>query len=270
MLSSKYFIIFKISARAQDPSQDIYEEDPAGFLSVVIVGYTSINFSLIGTLFVISRVYYRWRNTNKVLSMALRVPFYMCTFDFALVICQFINFTYLAINRTTLSDPACAQIGFVQATITFYHRLVIACISINTYCRVCREKNFNTGRYDWKIFIPTAIISGVVSFLDMKNYGRDRYWCAVKSDRSKNLFIPLTSTLITLLVLSVCLFCYIETIRAIRFVREQQETVIASIEEMERKVSKKVLGYILVFILQWPFPTPLFPTLLFSDISDIL
>ncbi|CAG8585150.1 17283_t:CDS:2, partial [Dentiscutata heterogama] len=241
-------LIFKNSVGAQDPSQDLYEEDPAGFLSVVIVGYTSMIFSLIGTFFVFSRVYYRWRNTNKVLSMALKVPFYMCIFDFALVICQSINFTYLAINRTTLSDPACIQVAFVQAAITFYHRLVIACISINTYFRVCREKNFNIGRYDWKIFIPTGIISGVVSFLGLKNYGRDKYWCAVKSDRSKNFFIPFTSTLITLLVLSMCLFCYIKTIRAIRLVKEQQEAVISSngvignnnssvspIEEVERK-----------------------------------
>ncbi|CAG8714402.1 22496_t:CDS:2 [Gigaspora margarita] len=270
MPSSKYFIgpillnlIFRNSVIAKGQSQDLYEEDPGGFLSVVIIGYTSSLFCLVGTLYVLIRIYYRWSNTNKNLSIALRVPFYMGLFNALLLVCQNINLTYVTVKSTTLPEPYCREIAAVQVIFTFYHRLVIVGISIITYLRVCKNKPYNTGRYDWKITIPSAVISVFLSVFGLKNLGPDRYWCSLKTDLT-NVFVPLTSTLLTILLLIVCLFCYIKTIYAIRFVKRQQKTVsvrkgvidknsssTSPIVEMERKVTKKVMGYILVFILQW-------------------
>ncbi|CAG8725147.1 23247_t:CDS:2 [Gigaspora rosea] len=175
--------------------------------------------------------------------------------------------TYVAVKSTTLPEPYCREIAAVQVVLTTYHRTVIFCISIITYLRVCKNKTFNTGRYDWKITIPSAIFSLGLTLFGLKNLGPDRFWCAIKTDIT-NVFVPVTSTVITILLLIVCSFCYIKTIYAIRFVKKQQRAVRVRkgvdkngsptfpIDEMERKVTNKVMGYILVFILQW---TPAIP-----------
>ncbi|CAG8620675.1 27373_t:CDS:2 [Gigaspora margarita] len=76
---------------------------------------------------------------------------------------------------------------------------------------------------------------------------------------------PISSTLMTITVLSTCSFCYIQTIREIRSIKKQQATITTSqnitifpVTDVELRVSVKVLGYILVFIVQWPIGNLIF------------
>ncbi|CAG8508772.1 4505_t:CDS:2 [Cetraspora pellucida] len=168
--------------------------------------------------------------------MALRVPFY-------------------------LSMLACKTHATITVAFTLFHRLAIAGISIITYLRVCKQKACNTGRYDWKLFLPVAIISVFLSIISFNTYGPVVYWCAAIPN---TIAIPIFSIFMTVIVLSICSFCYIRTIQAIRSVKKQQSEIVESsgvikkrvtlkapIDSVEMKVSIKVMGYILVFMLQW-------------------
>ncbi|KAF0538243.1 hypothetical protein F8M41_008065 [Gigaspora margarita] len=203
----------------------------------------------------LNRIYHKWAHNHKSLSMALRVPFYLCIFDIILVFFLDLNLTYLAIHRITWPVQTCKIIAVVAIAFTLIHRLFVACIAVITYLRVCKQKACDTGRYDWKLFLPLVIVSSLISIAGLQTYGPVKYWCAAES---KTMVNPISSTLMTITVLSTCSFCYIQTIREIRSIKKQQATITTSqnitifpVTDVELRVSVKVLGYILVFIVQW-------------------
>ncbi|KAF0515132.1 putative g-protein coupled receptor 21 [Gigaspora margarita] len=268
MLSTKYFklfllfiLIFKNFVSAQESHVDLYEVDPVGFLSVVIFAHIFVPLGFIGVLFMLIRIYFRWSLKRKSLSMALRVPFYLSILDFGFLVFQAITDGYLAINHTAMSGTTCKRYATVTVAFTLFHRLIIAGISVITYLRVCRNKVCDTGRYDWKLFLPVAVLSIFIAVSAYDTYGPVIYWCAALPN---TIAIPISSICMTIIVLSICSFCYIQTIRAIRDIKKQQSSVAivsgvvgnkstthSPIDSVEIKVSKKVMGYILVFILQW-------------------
>ncbi|CAG8816511.1 3427_t:CDS:2 [Gigaspora margarita] len=124
-----------------------------------------------------------------------------------------------------------------------------------------RKKFCDTGKYDWKLFLPSIILALALSLCALKTYSSAKYWCAAVPN---TITIPLFSFIVTLLVLFICLFCYIQTIREIRANKKQQlrhfgsqDTSRYSLNDIEIKVSIKVLGYILVYIIQW-IPTVIY------------
>ncbi|RIB02433.1 hypothetical protein C2G38_878408 [Gigaspora rosea] len=257
-------LIFENLVNAENPpessSRDLYEDDPVGFLSVVIFGFAFNFLALAGIFFVFNRIYYRWTHKHKSLSMALRVPFYLGVLDLVFVIFMTVSIVHLAIYHTPLSAKVCKSNAAITVAFTIFHRLVIAGISVITYLRVCRQKVCNTGRYDWKLFLPIAIISTTLSLLSLPTYGTNVYWCGAKPDTAT---VPIFSIFMTLFVLFICLFCYIQTIRVIRAIKNNQllienrcvvartSTLKLPIDEVEIKVTTKVLGYILVYMIQW-------------------
>ncbi|CAG8489167.1 13838_t:CDS:2 [Racocetra persica] len=240
MLLPKYFVIsillnliFENLAKADEMHPDLYESDAAGFLSVIIIQMTCIFLSVIGILYVFSRIYHRWMYTRKSLPMSLRIPFYLGIFDVLIMGFEIPVAIYVATYRTTLPEITCRGIVFAAGAFTIFHRTFVASVSVVTYLRVCWNKHVDTGRYDWKLLLPISIPSIVMFALG---------WDA--------------------LVLFICLFCYLKIIFTIHVVKKQQSTIsnytvnkkITTLNEIEIKVIKKILGYVLVFILQW-FPT---------------
>ncbi|KAF0399785.1 putative g-protein coupled receptor 21 [Gigaspora margarita] len=206
MLSTKYFnlfllfiLIFKNFVSAQESHVDLYEIDPIGFLSVVIFAHIFIPLGFIGVLFMLIRIYF---------SGHLR--------------------GYLAINHTAMSGTTCKRYATVTVAFTLFHRLIIASISIITYLRVCRNKVCDTSRYDWKLFLPVAVLSIFTTVSAYDTYGPVIYWCATLPN---TIAIPISS---------IC-----------SGVVGNKSTTHSPIDSVEIKVSKKVMGYILVFILQW-------------------
>ncbi|CAG8599269.1 17806_t:CDS:2 [Cetraspora pellucida] len=209
---------------------DLYNEDPVGFLSVVITGHVCIFLSAASILFLLNRIYYRWVNKRKSLSLALRVPFY-------------------------LGMLACQGVAVSTIAFTHFHRLIAAGISIITYYRICKQKWYDTGKYDWKLFLPSAIGGSLVAAINLANYGSVVYWCAAKP---KTLITPISSIVMTIVVFVICLFCYIKTIQEIHAIKKQHLSYIEDrntskhpINAVEIKVIIKVMGYILVFMIQW-------------------
>ncbi|CAG8625219.1 14030_t:CDS:2 [Cetraspora pellucida] len=224
MLSSKYFLkiallclLFDNLASAQDPPKDLYKAES------ILDGHIDVNLC-------------HW----------------LLEYHFT-----WACLSYLAVNRTTIPDPACKSFAAISTALTLFHRLTVASISIITYLR---QKICDTGIYDWKIFLPVITISSIVSIIALDSYGPVTFWCAAKTD---TIITPIASICTTFIVLSICLFCYIQTIQAIRSIKKQHLAIIkrsvgnkpdnstSVISEVEMKVSIKVSGYILVFILQW-------------------
>ncbi|KAF0538244.1 putative g-protein coupled receptor 21 [Gigaspora margarita] len=170
----------------------------------------------------LNRIYHKWAHNHKSLSMALRVPFYLCIFDIILVFFLDLNLTYLAIHRITWPVQTCKIIAVVAIAFTLIHRLFVACIAVITYLRVCKQKACDTGRYDWKLFLPLVIVSSLISIAGLQTYGPVKYWCAAESKTMQQATITTS-----------------------------QNITIFPVTDVELRVSVKVLGYILVFIVQW-------------------
>ncbi|CAG8750574.1 26084_t:CDS:2 [Dentiscutata erythropus] len=159
---------------------------------------------------------------------------------------------YVAIHHTTFHIQTCKALTAFIIAFTIFYRLVIAGISLITYFR---QKICDTGKCDWKLFLPSALIASLLAVSASQTYGSGVYWCAAVPN---TIMIPLFSIVVTLLVLAICLFCYAHTIRTIRVIKNQQSifdesqcTSKYSLNDIEVKVSIKILGYVLVYMIQW-------------------
>ncbi|CAG8687027.1 902_t:CDS:2, partial [Cetraspora pellucida] len=89
--------------------------------------------------------------------------------------------------------------------------------------------------------------------------------CAAKP---ASFALTIVSVGITLFVFSICSFCYFQIVRTVRVVKKAQTQVSLSndtnkslehsISDVELRVTVKVLGYVLVFILQWGIGNAIF------------
>ncbi|EXX58004.1 hypothetical protein RirG_201830 [Rhizophagus irregularis DAOM 197198w] len=170
---------------------------------------------------------------------------------------------HTAIRGRVWDDPVCQLMSvlnwaFISVNLCFY-----CVIAITTYLRICHEKYFDCGRYDCKLWLIVFIISMILQLINIPNHGGRKYWCAGKSGQVRSpmiLFVMITSSL-----LIVC-FCYMNIL--IRIINIQNPSISALSKdsanengigndvleqraEIERRAAKKILSYVLIFIMQW-------------------
>ncbi|RHZ74848.1 hypothetical protein Glove_219g149 [Diversispora epigaea] len=235
--------------------------DAEGFVLIYSVNYIFVLLNSISVAFILVRIYLRWRYNKRKFSMALRVPFYITLLDALLVMLQFINIIYPTIYLEILPQPYCSVVAGLNIAVVSFIRFMVAGIAISTYLRVCRRVYFDYGTYDWKIWLIAGVTSILLAGSGYKNYGPAKYWCA---STISSKYAPIFSSILSISVIGTCFFCYYNTIMEIRYVRKDTPEIsnngincsssINSVEKNERieaRVTRKVAGYILVFIIQW-------------------
>ncbi|RHZ54793.1 hypothetical protein Glove_423g65 [Diversispora epigaea] len=242
---------------------DIY--DTPGFLLVYATSYTFMSFNTIGIIYMLVQIYIRWSYTKGALSMAIKVPLYLGILDAMLLITSSTVFIYPMIHHSQWKEPYCRILAGVSIAVTILKRNMVVIIAIVTYLRVCKEVYWNYGKFDWKLWAIAGFMTVVLSFMGVKGYGANKYWCSTKAS---TMSVSLISLLLSLIVVLVCIFCYSSIILAVRAIRinkikaagnniDTETSTISNISmpsEIEVRAIKKISSYILVYIIQW-FPS---------------
>ncbi|CAJ0828212.1 11966_t:CDS:2 [Entrophospora sp. SA101] len=227
-----------------DSNTDNNNNAPDLIYTVLLVSLVIIICNFIGCAYIILRTYLRWRKPRSVIPMSLRFPYYIALTDILISLVSLINHGYGAAYREPLESPACEVISpllVFSAGLTVY---LIAAISVTTWLRVAREVYIDFGKYDYKLWVPVFSMAIVNMSFSVHGTTKQKYWCA--PDESNKLFS-------TMSVVS-------------NINNDSGGTTISKNllkDQLERKVYKKVITYILAFILQY---TPA----LIDKIADLL
>nr|CAG8470395.1 11805_t:CDS:2 [Entrophospora candida] len=107
---------------------------------------------------------------------------------------------YLATHGKLLPELQCRITGVFVILIVLANVLLGACISVNTFIRVCLNKHPGLGKYDWKLLSPVIIISLISTSPSIERSGSDEFWCGSRD--LQGTLILLTSTVV------IITFCY--------------------------------------------------------------
>ncbi|PKY48394.1 hypothetical protein RhiirA4_445320 [Rhizophagus irregularis] len=233
------------------------------FRSVVDLSLTMLALGFIGCFYVFYRIYKQWILNKKSLVMIHKLPYYTACIDMLLNANFLVNIMHTAIRGRVWDDPVCQLMSvfnwaFISINLCFY-----CVIAITTYLRICHEKYFDYGRYDYKLWLIVLITSTILQIINIPNHGGRKYWCAGKPGQVRSpmiLFVMITSSL-----LIVC-FCYMNIL--VRIINIQNPSISALSKdsanengigndvleqraEIERRAAKKILSYVVIFIMQW-------------------
>ncbi|CAG8591498.1 13620_t:CDS:2 [Ambispora gerdemannii] len=226
------------------------------FYSVTITTIALHLLNLFGSAYIFYRTFRYWREREyKSLAMSHRLPLYAASTDFLTAGLSIINGAYTLCNSKTLPEIPCAATGWATAILSFINQFIFLGISIITYLRVCQHKPIELGRFDYKLFTFSCLLTGIaLAIVSRDGYGAQKYWCANKVKARASLITPIVE-IISVTVISLA--CYAATLRAL--VRNRRElkkgTVFASqyhtIDRIEERVTRKIITYVLFFNLQW-------------------
>ncbi|RIB20608.1 hypothetical protein C2G38_1177684 [Gigaspora rosea] len=251
---------------------------------VVIINFIMVFFNTIGCSYVFYRSWLQWKISSKSLSMIFRLPFYTAIADVGIDIVGILNVTHTAINARVWDQPMCSILSVLYFFFITINLALYGTVSMTTYLRVCRQFYFDLGKFDYKLWLVILAITAIFQLIAGPYYGARKYWCAAQAN---NIIIPIVCfTLISLIFLLV-IFCYISILKTLLGHAMEFQIDENNIDEkdvkvknnnpgselartrsrLEKRVSNKIISYVLVFILQWT-PVQIFCAAKFFDIDS--
>ncbi|CAB4403784.1 unnamed protein product [Rhizophagus irregularis] len=211
------------------------------FRSVVDLSLTMLALGFIGCFYVFYRIYKQWILNKKSLVMIHKLPYYTACIDMLLNANFLVNIMHTAIRGRVWDDPVCQLMSVFNW----------AFISINLCFLLCNSDNNLPSNFT------------ILQLINIPNHGGRKYWCAGKPGQVRSpmiLFVMITSSL-----LIVC-FCYMNIL--VRIINIQNPSISALSKdsanengigndvleqraEIERRAAKKILSYVVIFIMQW-------------------
>ncbi|GBC06467.1 hypothetical protein RclHR1_06860004 [Rhizophagus clarus] len=234
------FISFMIPVNNAQKNIDYGYGAETDFYIVMIIPLLVNTFSFSGTLFIFYRTFSRWKHDRKNLSLSVRFPFYIAITDFLYSLSILIEY--------------------------------VGAMSIVSWLRVVPKYRLELGKYDYKIWFPIILISLIIPLSSVNAYGLRNYSCGTKIGYNTIAIVVLSLIFITLLTI---VFCYAQIIITIRNIKEDNGSIpnlqnnLAQLTSIEKRTFKKVLTYILVFILQY-IPIMIYNVCMFLKIRNII
>ncbi|RGB40108.1 hypothetical protein C1646_739778 [Rhizophagus diaphanus] len=179
----------------------------------------------LSTLYVILRTFIRWKRIDFSLNMTHKLPFYMALSDLIIYVALTVNLYYPLANMKPWSDYSCKIVSLVFFYSSLSNMILVGCLAVLSYFRVCKTMYYELGIMDYKLFLLPVVFPALISVPAWSHFGSDQYWCY--SNRSSS-FIPLTLLYVDIATLTISIFCYIAISYAIN-----------------------VVGYLFIYILQW-------------------
>ncbi|CAG8824892.1 27041_t:CDS:2, partial [Dentiscutata erythropus] len=90
-----------------------------------------------------------------------------------------------------------------------------------------------------------------LTLIGVKDYGPNRFWCY---SAPNDPITPLVSTLLILSILLVTSFCYVMTLLEVNIQQKKIQKLgsdSSGINRIDLIVVKKIIGYVLIFIIEW-------------------
>jgi len=196
--------------------------------------------------------------------MIHRLPFYTACSDFLIDTNLFINVIHTAIYAEVWGQPMYDIVSIFHWLFLLINLSLYGVIAVTTYLRICHEKYFHRGKYDYKLWLIIMTAAIIFQLININNHGPRKYWCNGKSGQIVSF--TLLFVIITILLITIC-YCYFMTLYTIKSQSPRREMITnhtfdskaeeieamnrARRAELERRAAWKIISYILVFILQW-------------------
>ncbi|CAB4373858.1 unnamed protein product [Rhizophagus irregularis] len=259
-----------LNVLAQSKPSKVRLDNPDNIDQFYTVVYFSITMSILGwcgCIYVFYRTYEQWRLNDKKLKMIHRLPFYTACSDFLIDTNFFVNVIHTAIYAEVWGQPMCNIICILHWLFLLINLSLYGVIAVTTYLRICHEKYFYRGKYDYKIWVIIITAAIIFQLININNHGPRKYWCNGRS--GQRVSFTLLFVIITSILIIIC-YCYFMTLYTIKlqnsnsinniinnnhnFDSKNEEIKIMNrlrISEIEKKAAWKIISYILLFILQW-------------------
>ncbi|CAG8568172.1 9000_t:CDS:2, partial [Dentiscutata heterogama] len=119
-----------------------------------------------------------------------------------------------------------------------------------TYLRICKKCNVNLGKYDYRLFLSIALFNIGFTILAIPSLGPAKYWCIT----GQNPIISLLIVTLNCTIFMITLICYIMTLREInkrQKLIKQYSLSASKVNWIEIMATRKIIGYILIYLMQW-------------------
>ncbi|KAI8894737.1 hypothetical protein BC833DRAFT_623679 [Globomyces pollinis-pini] len=229
--------------------------------------------SFICSCYILVRVYLRYKRKGS-LPVAVRFPFYLALIEMY----SFINIAYnqlhVVLTGHLLPGESCRIGALFFSFGPLSHYIMVAVYSTILYFQIGLTRTVNTGKYDWKLLL--VVFGGAIacSFAIYNDYGASRYWCFCKNGSVSSPIMLVYFFFETVMFITIVVFYYL-TMTALRkledvhrsrgagkstafgmsttgkFNREEAVNQLKSIQNIENIMSKKMMGYITNFFIQW-------------------
>ncbi|KAJ3322805.1 hypothetical protein HDV06_002666 [Boothiomyces sp. JEL0866] len=184
------------------------------------ISFTALHLSLLGSIFVIGRVVYRWKKEGSK-PITLRFPLYIAITDILMyIICmadQLHNVLFGNDWEGDLCTFIAAVVGFAAAT----NCILVACISVQVYFSTILKSPLDFGTHDWKLILFIICTSLAVEGIAYKSNGQSWYWC-YETMYSPDKTLPILSVVVESSLFSVILFCGLKVLLQIRRVKNSK------------------------------------------------
>ncbi|KAI8812928.1 hypothetical protein BJ742DRAFT_792276 [Cladochytrium replicatum] len=169
------------------------QEFESGIDLIFYISMAIIPINLFGSFYVLMRVLTAtFHSRPRVIPQSLRLPFYVVFVD---VLCS-LTFTaemiHLYFARQTPEPPISRILGGCVTFVIICNFVLITQAAFNSWNRVVRKKPVDTGRYDWKLLLPTIAVPGTVVaiFASIEALGANNYFSWIrKSAKGAAVFV---------------------------------------------------------------------------------
>ncbi|CAG8526773.1 2108_t:CDS:2 [Cetraspora pellucida] len=172
---------------------------------------------------------------------------------------------YTTIYGHTIEGVACKVVGGFSFFTVSTNVTLVGLLSLMTYLRVRRKYILDMGIYDYKLFVVLLTISLSLTLIGAQDYGPNKFWCySSPTDPIR----PLITIALIFLILFITLFCYVNTLMEVNI----QQNMIrkfgsdnVTFSRVDIIVVRKIIAYILIFLLEWAPTVVYFITQMFQN-----
>ncbi|GBB90692.1 hypothetical protein RclHR1_17720002 [Rhizophagus clarus] len=239
-----------VDCAIKDEDLKINSRSQADSRLTVITSLILSQIDLVASLYILVRTYFQWKKNNKnSIPNHLKYPFYIALVELLISIFQTIDWSSSSASNMWMR-PLCGSIGFISIFLLAFVMNLVTFISFITWYKVKKDIEFNSGRYDYIIFLISTGFSVFYTLLGVNKYGKAQYWCADQADNKTVLYIILV---IIIIHASLLLTFYIDTRMHLRRFKTNklsfngQNLPAEDIKSYDRMMTKKVISYTLVY-----------------------
>ncbi|CAG8465944.1 35106_t:CDS:2 [Gigaspora margarita] len=119
-----------------------------------------------------------------------------------------------------ITGKACAVVGGITFFCVAVNMALVGLLSLTTYLRICRKYIIDMGIYDYKLHLIILLISLTLTLIGVNDYGPNKFWTLLEVNIQQKKIRRLGSDP-------------------------------ANFNRVDLIVVKKIVGYILIFLIEW-------------------
>ncbi|TPX70396.1 hypothetical protein SpCBS45565_g01784 [Spizellomyces sp. 'palustris'] len=257
------------------------DDDPAR--QFYLDNYLLVNLSFLVLapihLIVISLVFYRSYvlvcKEKKALSLSQRIPVYIVTGEFLMLMSFGTTALYQMIRQQLFTGITCRAMGAFTGYFAAVEYILSSFLSAFTYARVCRQWEVSWGKYDWRLLIPAnGICLTLLVICWETNWfgplgGFSCFLDTTQGEHSRNVAIA-AITLLVGSIASVVAFSTPVLVKIWRTSRDLERVLAITVQGGKlvfahsdvNKAARKITVYVLVYSVKWISGVPLYTPLL--------